>query len=54
VLPSASEVPAARANNPPPRCVDAGNLFGLICFNTECRPSGRLELEEESLSSRWG
>ena len=43
---------AARARNPPPWGLSPGILFGLICFETNCRLSRRLE--EESLSSRWG
>ena len=43
---------AARAKNPPPWSLSPGNLFGLICFVSKCRLSGRLK--EESLSSRWG
>jgi len=41
-----------RAKNPHPCSPSPGNLFGLICFESKCRLSGRLE--EESLSSRWG
>jgi hypothetical protein len=43
---------AARAKNPPSWSLSAGNLFGLICFVSKCRLSGRLK--EDSLSSRWG
>jgi hypothetical protein len=43
---------AARAKNPRPWGLFSGNFFGLICFESNCRLSGRLE--EKGLSSTWG
>jgi hypothetical protein len=43
---------AARPRTRLPEALSPGNLYGLICFESKCRLSGRSD--EERLSSRWG
>jgi hypothetical protein len=48
----AARTSSGAGQEPAPRSLSPGNLFGLICFQSNGRLSGRVE--EERLSSKWG